>query len=143
VEKLVSSLGVSGLCGFDFMIEDSTEHAYLIEMNPRSTQICHMPLGAGRDLPAALHAILTGESLHEAPSVTDGDIIALFPQEWQQNPASEFLHTAYHDVPWSETELVRACIRRRPLDRLLSRRRVDSTKLVEPLPKEAAASKLD
>jgi hypothetical protein len=120
VEKMVSCLGLSGLCGFDFMIEDSTEHAYIIEMNPRSTQICYLPLGVGRDLPAALYSTLSGEPLREAPSVTAGDIIALFPQEWQQNPASEFLRSAYHDVPWAEPELVRACIRRRPLDRLLS-----------------------
>jgi formate-dependent phosphoribosylglycinamide formyltransferase (GAR transformylase) len=142
-ETMVGTLGLSGLCGFDFMIEDSTDHAYLLEMNPRSTQICHLPLGVGRDLPAALHSTLTGEPLPETASVTDGDTIALFPQEWQQNPSSEFLRSAYHDVPWSEPELVRACVRRHPLNRLLSWRRAGSARTERAIPENPSVTSRD
>lgn len=111
VEKMVRRLGLSGLHGFDFMIEERTGHAYLIEINPRTTQVGHLALGAGRDLPAALCAAMTGASVPAAAKATENETIALFPQEWMRDPASSFLRTAYHDVPWEEPELLRACVR--------------------------------
>lgn len=114
VEAMVSRLKLSGIHGFDFMIEAHTGKAYLIEINPRSTQVGHLPLGPGHDLPAALVAAATESPLHAAPSVTENDTIALFPQEWTRDPASPFLQTAYHDVPWGEPELLRACMNRAP-----------------------------
>ncbi len=112
-EKMVRRLDLSGVHGFDFMRETSTGNAYLIEMNPRATQVGHLTLGPGRDLPAALYAAVSGEPLRAAPKVTENDTIALCPQEWIRDPASSFLRSAYHDVPWEEPELVQACIRSR------------------------------
>lgn len=112
--KIVRKLKLSGLYGFDFMVEEETKNPYLIEMNPRATQTCHLPLGTGHDLPVALWAMLSGEPVRETRSVTDKSMIALFPQEWQRDPASPFLPSAYHDVPWDEPELVRACLLNRP-----------------------------
>ena len=111
-EKLARRLGLSGLHGFDFMLENETGNPYLIEMNPRTTQVGHLALGPGRDIPAALYAALSGKPVGEAPSVTQNDTIALFPQEWSRDPASPFLQSAYHDVPWAEAELMRACVRK-------------------------------
>jgi hypothetical protein len=110
VEKMVRRLSLSGLHGFDFMLESNTGNAYLIEINPRTTQVGHLTLGAGRDLPAALTAALLGTTVQAAPRVTEHDTIALFPQEWTRDPASPFIQSGYHDVPWGEPELVRACI---------------------------------
>ncbi len=112
-EKIVRRLGLSGLHGFDFILEEGTGKAYVIEANPRATQVCHLPLGAGHDLPASLYASVTGEPLGNVTSVTDRELIALFPQAWVQNPTSEYLQSAYHDVPWDEPELVRACMKLR------------------------------
>ncbi|MGH9690966.1 MAG: ATP-grasp domain-containing protein [Candidatus Acidiferrales bacterium] len=112
-EKIVRRLKLSGLHGFDFMLEAHTENAYLIEMNPRATQVGHLTLGSGRDLPAALYAAVARQSIQEAPKVTENDTIALFPQEWIRNSESTFLRSGYHDVPWEEPELIRACIRAR------------------------------
>lgn len=109
-EIMVRRLNLSGLLGFDFILEADTGHAYLLEINPRATQVGHLTLGHGRDLPAALYSAVSGESLQPAPIVTDRDTIALFPQEWIRDPGSEFLRSAYHDVPWEEPELVRACV---------------------------------
>jgi hypothetical protein len=53
---------------------------------------------------------VTGETVRPAPKVTDDDTIALFPQEWIRDPASAFLQSAYHDVPWDKPELIRACV---------------------------------
>lgn len=110
-EAMVRRLNLSGLHGFDFMLEAHTGNAYLIEINPRATQVGHLTLGPGRDLPAALYAALSGEVLRAAPKLTDNDTIALFPQEWMRDPESAFLRSAYHDVPWEEPELLRACVR--------------------------------
>jgi hypothetical protein len=111
IEKVVRRMGLSGLCGFDFMLEAGTGNAYLIEINPRTTQVGHITLGAGRDLPAALYGAISGHPSRVAPPVTENDTIALFPHEWARDPRSEFLRTGYHDVPWDTPELIHACIR--------------------------------
>ena len=43
--RIVKALGLTGLVGFDFMIEAATGAAYLIEMNPRCTPICAVRMG--------------------------------------------------------------------------------------------------
>jgi len=111
-EKVVRRMGLSGLCGFDFMLETSTGNAYLIEINPRTTQVGHITLGAGRDLPAALYGAISGHPTRVAAPLTENDTVALFPHEWARDPQSEFLRTGYHDVPWDTPDLVHACIRR-------------------------------
>jgi Carbamoyl-phosphate synthase L chain, ATP binding domain len=113
VAKMVRRLNLSGMNGFDFMIETATGNAYLIELNPRTTQVGHLALGAGHDLPAALYAAVTGNAPQPAPAVTQSDVIALFPAEWNRNPESAFLKTGFHDVPWAEPELVLTCVKKK------------------------------
>jgi hypothetical protein len=122
-EKTVRRLGLSGIHGFDFMLEEHTGNAHLIEINPRATQVGHLALGPGHDLPAALYSAVSGKPLRTAPKVTESEIIALFPQEWMRDPASAFLTSGYHDVPWEEPELLRACVRRTWKVRLVDFRR--------------------
>jgi hypothetical protein len=121
VAWIVRELKLSGVVGFDFLVEDGTNIAYLIEVNPRATQVAHLNLGPGRDLPASLRAILAGEPILDVPAATASDIIALFPQEWRRDPASPFLTRGYHDVPWNEPDLVRACVREDLRSRIWSR----------------------
>jgi len=111
-EKVALRFKLSGLHGLDFMLEAHTGNAHLIEINPRTTQVGHLALGIQRDLPAALYAVLTGKETQPAPKITESDTIALFPQEWARDPKSEFLQSAYHDVPWEEPALIRSCIRK-------------------------------
>ena len=111
-ERMSRKLNLSGIYGLDFILEQHTGHAYLIEVNPRATQVGHLTLGTGHDLPAALFASVTDTKIQEAPALTEKDIIALFPQEWLRNPTSSFLDTGFHDVPWKEPDLIRACFRK-------------------------------
>lgn len=111
--KIVRRLKLSGIHGFDFVIESDTQNVYLVEMNPRATQVGHLTLGPGRDIPAALFSAVTGQPLREAPAITDNNVIALFPQEWKRDSASPYLRSGYHDVPWDEPELIRTCVRPR------------------------------
>jgi hypothetical protein len=110
--KMVRRLNLSGLHGFDFMLEAQTGNSYLIEINPRTTQVGHLRLGPGRDLLAALHAAISGTVSQETASVTEHDTIAFFPQEWLRNPGSTFLRSGYHDVPWEEPGLIRQALRK-------------------------------
>ncbi len=110
-EKMASRLQLSGLHGLDFMLEGETGHAHLIELNPRATQVGHLLLGPGRDLPAAVVAMITGERIQAAPRITEKDCIALFPQEWRRDPASTYLQSSFHDVPWEEPGLIHLCIK--------------------------------
>jgi hypothetical protein len=112
-EKIARRLNLSGVHGLDFLLEEYTGNAYLIEINPRSTQVHHLTLGPGRDVPAALYSAVSGQAIRPAPKVTEEHTIALFPQEWLRDPASAFLQSAYHDVPWDKPELIRACVRTR------------------------------
>jgi len=116
-EKLAGKLRLSGLYGFDYILEEKTGRPYLIEMNPRATQVCHLAMGTGHDLVEALYAALSSASIRETLPVTDNGTIALFPQELQRDPASEYLFSAYHDIPTEEPRLVRACMERLPQNR--------------------------
>lgn len=110
VAMIAERLQLTGLYGFDFIVEPDSGRAHLIEMNPRATQTCHLPLGPGRDLTGVLCAAIGGEPVWTA-GLEEGQIVALFPQELQRDPDSEVLRTAYHDVPWSELDMVLAVVK--------------------------------
>ena len=109
-EKMARRLNLSGLYGFDFILESETGNAYLVEINPRSTQVGHLSLGPGRDIPAALYAALSGKAVQVTPKISEKETIALFPQEWIRDPESPFLSSAYLDLPLEEPELIRDCV---------------------------------
>nr|WP_294549675.1 ATP-grasp domain-containing protein [uncultured Rhodopila sp.] len=115
--RIVKALGLSGLIGFDFMIEAATGAAYLIEMNPRCTPICAVRLGPGRDLAEALVARLSHRPPRERPARTERDILVFFPDTWQVDPGNPYLHAGYHDVPWDQPKLVRILMRPEMRDR--------------------------
>ena len=110
VEKITRRLQLSGVHGFDFMLEANTGKAYLIEINPRLTQVGHLALGPGRDLSAALVAAISGCAVQPASRVTEKEFITLFPQEWMRAPSSPYLFSGHHDVPWGEPELFEVCV---------------------------------
>lgn len=107
--RIAGRLGLSGFFGLDFVIEDGTGAAYLIEMNPRCTPPSHLRLGIGRDMIGAFSAQLTGKPLSKPVSVTQNNQIAYFPQASLRN--SEFLSSSYHDVPETEPELIQELCR--------------------------------
>jgi hypothetical protein len=109
--RIVSALHLTGLIGFDFIIESATEAAWLIEMNPRNTPICALRLGQGRDLAEALVARLAGRPVRERAPRTDSDVVVFFPDTWQLDPSNAFLRSGYHDVPWEQPALVRKLMR--------------------------------
>jgi len=105
-ERMVKRLHLSGFVGFDFII-DSANRAWLLEMNPRVTQICHFSLADGTDLAGALYAQMKRQPVQPRAASINRDLIALFPNEIIRSPCSTYLLSGQHDVPWEEPELVR------------------------------------
>lgn len=122
--RVTRRLGLSGLVGFDFMIETATGNAQMIEMNPRNTPVCHLNLGPGQDLVEAMTAKLSGRTERHRPPTTSKDIIAFFPDAWQLDSESEFLRAGYHDVPWEEPALLRELLKPNRRDRYWFMRQV-------------------
>jgi glutathione synthase/RimK-type ligase-like ATP-grasp enzyme len=116
---IVRRLDLSGFVGFDFMIEAASGRPYLIEMNGRPTQICHLKVDADSDMLGALAARLSATPpLPTIPNVV-GHTIALFPQETWRDPDSHFLTSAFHDIPREIPEYVAAyanCVPEEPAD---------------------------
>jgi hypothetical protein len=102
--SICSHYMLSGLHGFDFIIEEGSGATKLIEINPRATQIGHLNLGPGRDLAAALFEALSGRSAAWRPPIQSKDI-SLFPGEWWRDPQSSYLTSAFHDAPYDDPEL--------------------------------------
>lgn len=96
---------LNGFHGLDF-IRDASGKLFLIEINPRATQICHLALGEGRDLPAALLAAFEGRTAAPRPVATDASIITLFPQSVGAR-ATRYAG-AYHDIPADDPALLHA-----------------------------------
>ncbi|MFY9854258.1 MAG: ATP-grasp domain-containing protein [Terracidiphilus sp.] len=131
-KRIADRLRLSGFFGLDFMIEHGTGATYLIEMNPRCTPPCYLPLGEGRDLVAAIWGKLADRVVHHRQAVTEKSRIAYFPQSLPGIGASSEslgLDSAYLDVPDAQPELIHELLHPWPerslagrlLDRLRSR----------------------
>ncbi|HEY5047795.1 MAG TPA: hypothetical protein VII49_07250 [Rhizomicrobium sp.] len=105
--RIVRHYRLSGIHGLDFL-RDATGAAYLIEINPRATQGGTIAFGAGCDLPAALASVVEpAAGMREAIL---NDTVAIFPREWQRDPASPWLRSAHHDVPWDDPAVLLASL---------------------------------
>jgi predicted ATP-grasp superfamily ATP-dependent carboligase len=98
---------LSGLVGLDFVIEDSTGRAFLIEINPRATQTCHLQLGSRSNLCAALCASLSGRAAAKKASVTRRQTIVLWPHLAERLLPAHVVDNAYFDKPQNDPEIVR------------------------------------
>lgn len=131
---LAQRFKLSGFHGLDFIIEDSTQHAYLIEMNPRATQLGHLNLSPQGSLADALTAKLTARAALPRAGARriQSDTIALFPHAWKADPANQFITTGYHDVPWEQPALVKELMRSSWPDRRLLNRVLNGLRAVRP-----------
>ena len=103
---LVRRLGLTGLCGLDFVLEPGTDRAQLVELNARGTPTAYLVASDGTDLLVSLRNALGGTGPPARTREHPEELIALFPQELQRDPRSPFLTMAHHDVPTSCPELV-------------------------------------
>ncbi len=104
---LAKRLELTGFYGLDFVLEQSSGAAYLVEMNPRCTQVGHLELPLQGSLAGVFSAALQHQALSRPRHAIHAEVIALFPQAQAQDPNSPYLRVGYHDVPWEEPRLVR------------------------------------
>ena len=100
-------LELSGLHGLDFVLDEASNQANLLEINPRATQTHHLIAGEGFGLPAAMHAALAGASAEAKYAPPMLGEIALFPDGWLQNRGNSLLSTILQDIPHEEPELAK------------------------------------
>jgi hypothetical protein len=106
MRAVLRGMGATGFCGFDFMLSGDGA-PMLIEMNSRPTQLAHLALGPGHDLVAAYVRSVLGHDVADRAAATEGNMIALYPQELVRDSRSSMLSQAHHDVPWECPALVR------------------------------------
>lgn len=110
--KIARRLNLSGFHGLDFILQHDahglpTGDAYLIELNPRCTQLGHFVLPLQGDLAGVLLAALTGKPQPPpAPNTTiSSDTVAFYPQALIWNPNTPYIATGYHDLPHDAPQL--------------------------------------
>jgi hypothetical protein len=104
-------VGASGFFGLDFMIETATGLYYLIEMNPRATQLGHLARH-GHDLAAAMVTALGGTPRALPHPADDNQVVALFPQALRFEADWLERNRVRIDVPADEPQLVAELLRR-------------------------------
>jgi len=109
---VVKGLGLSGICGLDFMIETGTDLPYFIELNPRATPTCHLGRACETDICTALHYAIEGTLPDDGIAMEDlSEPIALFPGELRRDPRSPYLSSGYHAVPWDDPKVLMQILR--------------------------------
>ena len=120
VERLVGSLGLSGLGDVELRVAPSGTAAWLLELNPRVVPGVRAARPLGIDLCAVLREAVQAErdgtqvSLASQPAEihVEHREVAVFPTEWLRDPSSPYLTQAYHDVPWGDPRLLAEVVRR-------------------------------
>ncbi len=84
--ELASALGLSGFFGLDFILDAHTGKPYLLEMNPRSTQLGHIAVAGQADLVGLMWAQWTGTPV---PANADPQ---LSPAVWFYPDAETWTH---------------------------------------------------
>jgi ATP-grasp domain len=114
--RLVAGLGCSGFVSLDFMLDEPTGRAALIEINPRPIGTTHLGRLFGQDPCAPLLARLAGEPAFSVPrQASENRMIALFPKEIERDPRNlRRLRTdaVYHDVPYDEPAVMAMYLQR-------------------------------
>jgi ATP-grasp domain len=106
-ELVVGRLNLSGFYGLDFIMESGTGVPYLIEMNPRCTQLGHIELSGKGSLAGVLSAVLHGEPKAPVRNPIRSDTIALFPQALAAGQACRsYIDNSHHDMPLEEPHLM-------------------------------------
>jgi biotin carboxylase len=126
-ERLVRAFGMTGLFTSEYVIERSTDRAYLLEIDRRISPATHFGATMNVDLCAAFYAALRGLPSPRRAGLDAGEehVFVPFPAEWLRDPRSRWLREHPVDMPWDDPEL---------LDAMLALHRAQSATPASPLP---------
>jgi hypothetical protein len=123
-ELIAERLQLTGFFGLDYVIDTQTGVPYLIELNPRSTQLGHFEFANQPSLVAALVASWRGVPGPVCADPVQNDLLAFYPQALAAGPSLTALVAASHlDIPAEAPELAAelqlpSWPQRRPIARL-------------------------
>jgi predicted ATP-grasp superfamily ATP-dependent carboligase len=124
-KTIARRLGRTGFFGLDFVIENDTGIPYLIEMNPRCTPPCVLPLEMGCNLVTALWSQISGRQPEHVPPLIKQRYIAYFPgtglDAGRMDQATHREGPVHLDMPKDEPELIKALLAPRPSRTVLGR----------------------
>ena len=111
-EALCRGFGIAGFFNVQFVIDERSGAAQLLEINRRIVTHTHLGELDGRDLGVALARALEGKPPTAAQPTDEhaGDRIVIFPREWLRDPQSRHLDELPVDAPWDEPELLAAML---------------------------------
>jgi hypothetical protein len=104
---LAKRLHLTGFHGLDFILEQASGAAHLIEWNPRCTQLGHLHLPDQASLATTFSVALGASPRPNLIVPVRSETVAFFPGACTWQPTSPYLQTGHHDVPWEEPQLVR------------------------------------
>ena len=105
VRRIARKLGLSGFYGFDFVLDQESGDASLIEINSRCAPPCHLNAGAGHDLVDAYYRRWLGRSPRDRAALHQDRIVVYFPHLWLADPAHPMLNSSAHDAPYEDQKL--------------------------------------
>jgi predicted ATP-grasp superfamily ATP-dependent carboligase len=111
-ELLAAEFGMNAFFGVEFIADQRTGRAYLLEINRRITPGTYLGSLFDVDLCAALYNAMHGGPPPARKDLNEGEehLIAHFPQEWLCDPASHHLREWRVDAPWGDPELFLAML---------------------------------
>ena len=107
VERMTRRLKLSGLCGFDFILDPTDGSAHLIELNPRATQTSHLVSSDCKQLLVLLAAKSQGLPFVDSPRSPNYGPIVLFPHGFACDPKSPYSQYVDSDLPQKSPEFVK------------------------------------
>ena len=107
LEKLVTSLNLSGFGGLDVFESDPKILPEVIEVNMRSTHTVPSSKLLGNDLVSLFHQAIENQhdETESVAHVDTGKTIAMFPEAVIADPNSDFLKTLPLDINWEDETL--------------------------------------
>lgn len=105
ISTVVRQLGMSGFCGFDFILT-TDNRAVFLELNPRATPTFHLVGARNTVLIELLKERSTGAVPGPLKSAAQTESITLFPQELMRDSQSLFLSAGFQDVPHNAPDFI-------------------------------------
>ncbi len=116
VQVVSGKMNYTGFGSLDFIVDEKTKKAFIIELNPRATPVVHLTKEqVGHDLCDAFYksqqdiAKRPVELLFNEANLKPY-LIALFPNEQRRDPNSPYIKGSDYDIPVDDPELIKVLL---------------------------------